>query len=176
MVNKDEFLASLKESLLGEVPESEIRNNIEYYQNYITDDSKLEQLGNPRLIAKTIIDSYKASDAAKYNKNNSHNKAGYSEGNYSFNKERYENQHNESMRSDYNSQNNNGNNSNWNINYTAGSVPWYYKLLGTILLILLVITLVIVGGVVLNLFFTVILPIILLAVIVKMVMKIVKQR
>ena len=65
-MTKKEFLDILKESLAGNVPASEIEENIRYYRDYIengeeSEEKALEQLGDPHLIARTIIDSFKAS-------------------------------------------------------------------------------------------------------------------
>lgn len=63
---KKEFLDILRESLAGNVPVSEIEENIRYYKDYIengagSEEEALGQLGDPHLIARTIIDSFKAS-------------------------------------------------------------------------------------------------------------------
>lgn len=64
-MSKKEFLAILQETLAGQIPEDEIANQLDYYKSYINDsDSEkqvLEELGDPRLIARTIITSYEAS-------------------------------------------------------------------------------------------------------------------
>lgn len=65
-MTKKEFLDILTESLAGNVPASEIEENIRYYKDYIengeeSEEKALEQLGDPHLIARTIIDSFIAS-------------------------------------------------------------------------------------------------------------------
>lgn len=64
-MSKKEFLATLQETLAGQIPEGEIANQLNYYRSYInnSDSEKqvLEELGDPRLIARTIIASYEAS-------------------------------------------------------------------------------------------------------------------
>lgn len=65
-MTKKEFLDILTESLAGNVPANEIEENIRYYKEYIehgeeSEEKALENLGDPHLIAKTIIDSFKAS-------------------------------------------------------------------------------------------------------------------
>lgn len=70
-MNKDIFLTILKETLEGEVSGSVIQENIAYYQEYILDEEKkgrteqdiLNLLGDPRLIARTIIDTDSAKDS-----------------------------------------------------------------------------------------------------------------
>ena len=63
-MDKQEFLRSLRESLSGELPEQEVSNSIRYYEEYLVDEAgksladKIKELGEPRLIAKTIVDAY----------------------------------------------------------------------------------------------------------------------
>lgn len=64
-MTKQEFIQELGACLLNEVDSQEYRNSMEYYSRYIDDEMRrgkseqevLEQLGSPRLIAKTIIDA-----------------------------------------------------------------------------------------------------------------------
>lgn len=66
MVNKEEFIQELQESLYGEVPQEEIRDSLNYYTEYIqeqtatgeSEDAVLDSLGSARLIARSIIDAY----------------------------------------------------------------------------------------------------------------------
>lgn len=63
---KQEFLDILKQSLEGEVNPVIIEQNIRYYDQYIGKRSRdeeqeiLDMLGDPRLIAKTIIEAERA--------------------------------------------------------------------------------------------------------------------
>lgn len=64
-MEKQEFITVLSEALQGEVPSDVIRENLDYYRRYIAEETAkgrmehevLEELGDPRLIAKTIIDA-----------------------------------------------------------------------------------------------------------------------
>lgn len=64
-MSKYEFLNILKKTLQGEVTEAVINENNYYYSNYIdseinkgkSESEVLHQLGDPRLIAKTIIET-----------------------------------------------------------------------------------------------------------------------
>lgn len=64
-MRQEDFLVTLQETLIGNVPEHVIQENVMYYRNYInkqmqngkSEDAILESLGNPRLLAKTIIDT-----------------------------------------------------------------------------------------------------------------------
>lgn len=68
-MRKAEFLQELKAALQGEISPEQVRDNLEYYDQYISqemasgrsEEEVIEEIGGPRLIAKTIIDS---SDAA----------------------------------------------------------------------------------------------------------------
>ncbi|HHX13323.1 MAG TPA: hypothetical protein GX731_10905 [Clostridiales bacterium] len=65
-MNKIEYLNSLREALEGELNPLDIENNIRYYDEYIgnrsIDDVEkiLGELGDPRLIAKSIIEADRA--------------------------------------------------------------------------------------------------------------------
>ncbi|MDD6213378.1 MAG: DUF1700 domain-containing protein [Clostridiales bacterium] len=64
-MNRQEFLRRLEEALQGEVSPQVLQSNLQYYQNYIYDEMRkgrseeeiLAELGDPRLIARTIADS-----------------------------------------------------------------------------------------------------------------------
>lgn len=64
-MTRAEFIRELKESLEGHVPQSVIAENVRYYENYIeerkntgrTESEIIEELGSPRLIARSIIDA-----------------------------------------------------------------------------------------------------------------------
>lgn len=64
-MRKSEFLQELKEALQGEVSGRVLQENLRYYDNYISQETAggrreedvIEEIGSPRLIARTIIDS-----------------------------------------------------------------------------------------------------------------------
>lgn len=64
-MTRQEFITELRTALEGQVSQAVLQDNINYYETYIMQESRkgrtekevLEELGNPRLIAKTIIDS-----------------------------------------------------------------------------------------------------------------------
>jgi uncharacterized membrane protein len=64
-MDKNEFLSILKKSLEGEVSPNIIKQNIDYDDQYIGGHQKeeekeiLNKLGDPKLIARTIIDTEK---------------------------------------------------------------------------------------------------------------------
>lgn len=67
-MTRDEFLKILEEALAGEVPEAVIRDNLNYYSSYIAQETAkgrtvseiVEEIGEPRMLARTIIDSSEA--------------------------------------------------------------------------------------------------------------------
>ena len=64
-MRKEEFLQSLRRSLSGDVPSRVIEENIRYYDSYITsevlkgrtEEEVTAEIGDPRLIARTIEDT-----------------------------------------------------------------------------------------------------------------------
>lgn len=67
-MRKSEFLQELKDALQGEVSDRVLQENLRYYDNYISQETSagrdeeevIEEIGGPRLIARTIIDSSEA--------------------------------------------------------------------------------------------------------------------
>ncbi len=64
-MTRQEFLHELQVALQGELDQAAVNDNIKFYDNYIMEESRkgrseeevIGQLGNPRLIAKTLIDT-----------------------------------------------------------------------------------------------------------------------
>lgn len=64
-MTKQEFLHELQVALQGEIDQAAVNENIRFYDNYIMEESRkgkteeevTAQLGSPRLIAKTLIDT-----------------------------------------------------------------------------------------------------------------------
>ena len=61
-MNKTKFLEGLREALQGDLSAAEINNQLLYYERYMEEELKkgrtekeiLEELGSPRLIARTL--------------------------------------------------------------------------------------------------------------------------
>lgn len=72
-MTRQEFLQELRIALQGEVNQAAINEHIRYYESYIIEESRkgkseeevIAQLGNPRLIAKTLIDTTEQFGSAK---------------------------------------------------------------------------------------------------------------
>lgn len=64
-MTRQEFLHELRIALQGEINQAAVNEHVNYYENYIIEESRkgrseeevITQLGNPRLIAKTLIDT-----------------------------------------------------------------------------------------------------------------------
>ena len=62
-MNKQEFIDRLRAALNGKIPASQVDENIDYYNDYInmeirkgrSEEDVMSSLGDPRLIARTII-------------------------------------------------------------------------------------------------------------------------
>ena len=69
-MSKAEFLDGLGKSLEGKVDAREYRSQMEYYSSYISkevasgrsEEEVVGELGDPRLIAKTIVQTYSMKD------------------------------------------------------------------------------------------------------------------
>ena len=70
-MSRQEFLNGLRNALAGKLSPAEIEKQVEYYDNYILSEARkgrreeevLQELGDPRLIAKSIIASAGVSDS-----------------------------------------------------------------------------------------------------------------
>ena len=70
-MNKQEFVDRLRMALNGRVSPSLVMDNVNYYQDYInteirkgrTEEEVLESLGDPRLIARTLLDTETGANA-----------------------------------------------------------------------------------------------------------------
>lgn len=139
-MNKEEFLRELEEALAGDVPEAVIRDNISYYGSYLTQemaggrtvDEIVAEIGEPFIVAKTIIESSEASGETAGN-------AGYGGyGNFreTYTESRSQDQYQERQQ-----------NPHPNIHYIDLN-KWYWKLLGIVVFVFVVLLLFnIVGGI-----------------------------
>ena len=89
-MNREEFLKVLKDSLTMSLEKDAINDQLDYYDKYISDEIKkgrsekevIEELGDPRLIAKTIKTVNQSNDAIE---SNNYQNSGNSYGNGSYN-------------------------------------------------------------------------------------------
>ena len=161
-MTRNEWINTLRDALMAEVPQNEIDNNVAFYRDYIdretenhTEDEVLQTLGEPRLIAKTIIDTYQLQRGSD----------GYNAyGNQSYD---YGNTYEQNRSQDEEYQTQQGHNSGFH--YEVKTIKWYHKAIIFAVLALIVVLLVIVGGVILRLFFTIGLPVLLILFVIQMI-------
>lgn len=165
IMDRNEFIESLRSSLQGEMPEKQIQENLEYYNDYINQGEAAEnserdifnELGDPRLIARTILDTYKLSKSTVYQ--NSEYRSGYEE---------------------YNNEEEIGgsaNNSSQNIHYgNFGKVPWYRRRIGIVSVLAIVVGLLFLGGFAIRLFVTFVFPILVVGMFLSMIIGLFKKK
>lgn len=153
-MNKNEFLVILENTLKGEIPDHEISGHIQYYDSYIcgnngkTEEEILEELGDPRLIARTII-------AARTPKED---QEPYGQMQY---EEDSRNRESGQSRSSYKS---------YTKTYTWEGLAWYQKLLVVLILFFVVVLLIAIAGLGIQIFFSVILPVLVIVFIIKVIL------
>ncbi len=160
-MNQYEYIDILRDTLSAELPESKVKEHIQYYNGYIEENTRnnkgwediLEELGDPRLIAKTIIDTYKLSKDY-INNGGSNGNSNY----YEDNKESYQNQEsNNSKRSPF-------------------AVPWYTRVIGILITVVVLFAVIILGTLAIRLIFTIGLPILIIYIIIKLLQNIFRSR
>lgn len=128
-MTRQEFLDELGIALQGGMSQNHINGHLRYYDNYITEEVKkgrseaqvIEQLGSPRLIAKTLIDT---SDAPEQ---------GYADQSYSEEYRRGE-QSPKGFQANYSREDG------WDIRYKKFKInSWYGKLLMILIAVLIIV-------------------------------------
>lgn len=161
-MNRKEFLEQLRIALSGEVPQREVMSQLDYYDRYIrqegihkNEETIVEELGSPHLIAKTIIDAYERTYGKTYRSGSNteyqqswdySNKDG--EDSRGFNKK-------SSKQSIFNN-------------------SWYRKIILLFIIIMLLLSIIIIGGVLINIIiflFPIILIILLIVFVIKSIQK-----
>ncbi len=156
---KKEFLDILRESLAGNIPVSEIEENIRYYKDYIengaeSEEEALKQLGDPHLIARTIIDSFKASKGSMADFYTEQARNEYSSGTFEEDGSSAEDEDNVYTE----------------FKYKAGfgrNFKWYEKLVLGIIIIGIISLVLFIGGLAIAIILRIILPVVLVLVIIK---------
>ncbi len=144
-----EFLDNLRTVLTGEIPDAELESNIRFYDEYIkskssdkTEEMIMEQLGDPRLIAKTIVETYQISHAPLYN-SAKHDRA-YQDVNTTEDDTTYDD-----VRNKYNGERFKGH----------SPLTWYQKLFLVMVALIVIFLLIVVGGILIRLFISIGIPI-----------------
>ncbi|WP_310601859.1 DUF1700 domain-containing protein [Anaerosporobacter sp.] len=156
-MTKEEFIKDLRESLYTEIPSIEIESNIRYYSEYIdsqmsngkTMDEVMSELGDPRLIARTIIETSKLSGS-----NKGHSKV-------------YQDEYRTADDDAY-TNNEQGNARTYNFD---GKIPLRHRISGTVILILILMLIFLVGSIAIRLFFSIGLPLLLVYLLIRIVTK-----
>lgn len=153
-MSKEDFLLELERALLSELPKTEVDSNLVFYKEFIAGEMEkgkseqeiIEALGNPRLIAKTIMETYAISSSnVKRNVNDYYNKSEYSDGA----KEYYHRSEQGKKERKF-----------WNVSYSStGKTPWYSKVLTGLIIIAVIAALVAIGSILLWILFSVMIPI-----------------
>jgi hypothetical protein len=154
-MRKNEFLDILRQSLSGEISPDAIDSNKRYYDQYIGTGSKeeeeklIDELGDPRLIARTIIEADKiAKEKGKYT------------GNRNYQYEYYNGQENENQ--------DDQRKSGFGRGFLFNKIKWYHKLALILICILFLVVILIVGQILIRFLFVFGLPILLILLVVAM--------
>jgi Flp pilus assembly protein TadB len=145
-MTKREFLEILRQSLAGEVSLETIEQNVTYYDQYIasqTDEANaIDNLGDPRLIAKTIIETEKAArQKGRYTGTQS---------SYSDYREPEENQYSQQ-----------GNEKHGNGIFIT-NLKWYHKLVLALIILLLFVVIAFIGSIIIRFLFVFLIPILII--------------
>ncbi len=140
-MNKDDFLRGLQNALSGEVPPTVVRDNLKYYDDYIKtelqngreEEQVMDELGDPRLIARTIIDTTPGAGEGGFEEYRSFGNFGFGGGSSA---ESYGSE--PQAEPDSRRQSGHGNIHYYDLN------KWYWKLAGIVLIILIVMLIVMV--------------------------------
>lgn len=166
-MTKNEFMDGLRTSLTGELPATEVENNIKFYDDYIStksvdnkEEAIMEQLGNPRLIAKTIVEAYQISHGPMY-KSTRHEGA-YQDVHTTDDDNTYQDQQSSYSGGFHNDRKNYG-------FKTNTQLKWYHKLLLIIVAIIVTALFVFIGGILFQLFIRIGFPLLFIYFVYKMV-------
>lgn len=142
-MDQREFLEDLYNALQGEMPDMDVQSQISYYRDYFSAEESngknereiLDQLGSPRLIARTIIDSYKMEQTPWNRKRNDEEARNFDE-DQDFTEQDGRQRYDANRR----------------------MFPWYYKLFGVLFLIIVFVLVIAIGGLAIRIFLSVGLP------------------
>ena len=141
-MNREEFLRGLENALSGNVPPSVVRDNLRYYDDYIRSERQkgrsesdiMDELGDPRLIARTILDTTPGAAEGEYEEYHPFSSFAGNSGRTS--------QQEEPQQAQYGNYGGTGNIHYYNLN------KWYWKLLAVVVVILFfTLVLTIIGGI-----------------------------
>ncbi len=147
-MDKAEFLNILRETLNQEVSPAVIEQNVRYYDQYIKSSSmeeeehKIEELGDPRLIAKTIIETEKVARE----KSGFH----YNQGSTGSGSQRNQGQEQDQGWEQRWEQQNSG----FQPKMFFANMKWYHKLIAVLVVLVILVIIVFVGRLMIGVLFT----------------------
>jgi len=156
-MDRNEFVSTLRAILAEEVPASVVEDNVRYYDSYISQEiaggkserEVLEMLGDPRLIAKTIIDTREQEQSAG--------------GGYTYTYTQSEPENEKGFHAEFNE------NGGVDLKYRHFNLnTWYGRLIGILVLIIVMSLIFTVVGGILSWILPVILPVLIIFWIIKM--------
>jgi uncharacterized membrane protein len=176
-MTKNEFLELLKNTLVGQIPDLEIESNMKYYEEYIreegyktSEEEVINQLGDPRLIAKTIIDTYQLSHEPMFHNTDRNNTFYGKESSYNNDHRNYKNEYSDNTK---HNKGNDPNRRNFSFNIST-SLNWIQKAFIATIFVLLIIVIFLVGGILLNIFFRFGMPILFIYIVYKIIKEVMK--
>lgn len=140
-MSKNEFIQGLEAALSGNVPPETVRENLIYYRDYIrteqekgrTEQDIMDELGDPRLIARTIMDTTPGAEEGAFKPY--HFRGFFSEGSQSGSYSQSGGSYNQDGSYSQNEGYGQGNSSRGHIHY-YNLDKWYWKLLAVVVVVL----------------------------------------
>ena len=140
-MSKNEFIQGLEAALSGNVPPETVRENLIYYRDYIrteqekgrTEQDIMDELGDPRLIARTIMDTTPGAEEGAFEPY--HFRGFFSEGSQSGSYSQSGGSYNQDGSYSQNEGYGQGNSSRGHIHY-YNLDKWYWKLLAVVVVVL----------------------------------------
>lgn len=140
-MSKNEFIQGLEAALSGNVPPETVRENLIYYRDYIrteqekgrTEQDIMDELGDPRLIARTIMDTTPGAEEGAFEPY--HFRGFFGEGSQSGSYSQSGGSYNQDGSYSQNEGYGQGNGSRGHIHY-YNLDKWYWKLLAVVVVVL----------------------------------------
>lgn len=140
-MSKNEFIQGLEAALSGNVPPETVRENLIYYRDYIrteqekgrTEQDIMDELGDPRLIARTIMDTTPGAEEGAFEPY--HFRGFFGEGSQSGSYSQSGSSYNQDGSYSQNEGYGQGNGSRGHIHY-YNLDKWYWKLLAVVVVVL----------------------------------------
>lgn len=163
-MTRQEFLEELRIALQGELNQGRINEHLQYYDNFIMEEARkgrteqqiTEELGSPRLIARTLIDTASAGEKSYSGSDYSEN---YTEGRSDYG-QRQQGQTSGGFQADYDQENG------WDVRYGKFKLNSWY---GRLLLILAAVLIIVVIANVVAFLLPIVIPVVLVLLVVSLI-------